>query len=47
MEVARGAYADCSMMRDLVARYDPGDFVAAMAMLEASIRCEGRSFGAD
>jgi hypothetical protein len=47
MEVARRAYADCSMMRDLVARYDAGDFVAAMVMLEASIRCEGHSFGAE
>jgi hypothetical protein len=32
------------MMRGPVARYDAGKFVAAMAMLEASIRCEGRSF---
>jgi hypothetical protein len=32
-------------MRDLVAHYEAGEFVAAMTMLETSIRCEGRSFG--
>jgi hypothetical protein len=45
MDVAGRNYADCPLMRDLVARYDAGEFVAVMARLEASIRCEGRSFG--
>jgi hypothetical protein len=45
MDVARRNYADCRMMRDLAARYDAGQFVPAMAMLELRSGARGARSG--
>jgi hypothetical protein len=43
VELVRDAYAECPMMRSLVARYEAGEHVTTLAMLEAAARCDERS----
>ena len=43
IELVRRNYADCARMQALVARYDAGEPVLAVGLLEMAARCEGRS----